>query len=79
MRMQGRLSHAHAKHPASDAAGEECASNLPEGPAAASRCMPPLPPHDHAAARQAGQEGGRHEEGVQERQQAQQDELGSCA
>lgn len=61
------------------AASEECASNLPEGPAVASRCMPPLPPHDHAATRQAGQKGGRHKKGVQERQQAQQDELGSHA
>ena len=54
-------------------------SHLPEGPAAAPRGVPSLPSHEHAAARRAGQEGGRHKEVVQKRQQAQQHKLGSHA
>ena len=51
-------------------------TRLPERPAAAAACAPALPSHEHAAASQACEEGGRHRKTVQQRQQAEQHKLG---
>lgn len=57
------------------ACGSAAPPHLPDGPTAAAERAPVPPAHEQAAARQAGQKGGRDRKIVQQRQQAQQHKL----